>query len=104
MSYKCSKHMSNEGFYDADGNWRCWYCEKEDKYKYPDGKMFDRAKLKDYEIRVLVKEEKSYVEVWKLSGSPPEMILKRAFKYMSRAVRFFNELIDEIRRYGKLSL
>ena len=100
--YKCPKHQSNEGYYDEKGRWRCWYCEKEDKYKYPEGKLFDKATVKGYELRILVLEGKPLVEVWDIKNAEPRLKRKEHFKYMSQAVRYFNDLIEEIKEYGKL--
>ena len=99
MEYKCKKHRSNDGWYDANGRWHCWECTRENTYLYPRGKVLEVATIGSYEIRVITTRS-SYpatVEVWKLGGKKVKLKYKHSFKYLSQAMREYNRILEEIK-------
>lgn len=96
MEFKCKKHKTNKGWYDAYNQWHCWKCTYENLYDFPRGKIIDRAIRGDYELRILNtgKEKELILELWNIKTKKLEH--RSIHNYLSTIRREFNTLLEEI--------
>ena len=92
--YKCNKHKSNEGFYDAKGNWICWKCYYENEFLNPKGKVLDSFKHENYLVRLIDTGKEVKVEIWDTKDKT--RISQIDYRYLSVAMREFKRFIQDI--------
>jgi len=92
--YKCNKHKSNEGFYDAKGNWICWKCYYENEFLNPKGKVLDSFKHENYLVRLIDTGKEVRVEIWDTKDKT--RISQIDYRYLSVAMREFKRFIQDI--------
>ena len=92
--YKCSKHKSNEGFYDSNGNWICWKCYYENEFLNPKGKVLDSFKHENYLVRLIDTGKEVRVEIWDTKDKT--RISQIEYRYLSVAMREFKRFIQDI--------
>jgi len=92
--YKCSKHKSNEGFYDSKGNWICWKCYYENEFLNPKGKVLDSFKHENYLVRLIDTGKDVRIEIWNTQDKT--RITQVDYRYLSVAMREFKRFIQDI--------
>ena len=89
----CRKHHSSYGYLDADGEWNCWRCYKEDKYRYPEGTIRDFYTVNNYEARLMfIGSHNVRIEIWFIKGNVPSLVFSNVYNYLSVAGRDWSKL------------
>lgn len=105
--YKCQEHLSNEGFYDEEGNFVCLYCYMNNIFKCPKGRLLKQVRLRKYILRILDKSTKTHkqmaVQVFIDKGDKKILDHKYTTRDLSVALRHYQQLHQDIeeRRYKR---
>lgn len=96
--YSCAKHNSTYGYKDADGEWHCWACYRENEYFSPKGEILNTYTSKGIEARLIIIGTHSVLlQIWDISNVERKRLIDSlTYNYMSQAMREWATLVSKI--------
>jgi len=96
--YKCIKHKSNDGFYDSEGKWHCWFCYFENVYFNPNGIVMKELEVKKYLLRIVdySEDNEKSMQVQVFDKTDKTLVHVYDCRDLSVAIRHFDDIIQRI--------
>jgi hypothetical protein len=97
----CKRHNTSDGYIDANGVWKCWYCYREDQYLNPQGKLVIQKKENNHHMRMfVVAAHEIYIDSWKIDEDAHTIELNQRFNYMNQASRAWKKMVEQFEETG----
>lgn len=97
-TYRCTKHMSNEGYVNADGKWNCWFCYAEDLYYNSKGTLIKEYTVKKYVVRIIDRTKTDGMIAVELFDKDKVLVQHWDQRDLSIALRKYVQVIEDIEK------